>query len=202
MIMRSWRLALVIVGVIGCAGVVTTILLAPAEYAPNAGSRERLGEALRVMGQKLWVAREAPGEQQPDLQDFIALGMQRVEHQDREGEILAQRHGITLSWHQDEACEQILFYPLVISSEVCMDPQPTGEPSPQIVMVPVDPEDIETLPTLYGCTNASGRRLSQCQVLRMKALFAKHRIRYAAALMSDWSVVYVPVDRLGNAYCE
>ena len=64
-------------------------------------------------------------------------------------------------------------------------------------MVPLDEEDVETLPNLSGCRNIAADRIWECQFRRMKELFSKHGIEYAITLRSDGSVRALPIDDLG-----
>ena len=94
------------------------------------------------------------------------------------------------------AYEEVFFYPIATSSRIKIEPQSNAEPTPQILMVPVDWIDRETLPNLYNCRSTTTERLRECQLRRIKELFSKHGIEFAATLMSDGSVVYIRVDDL------
>jgi hypothetical protein len=197
MIAQHVKRGLAIVWGVACLGIVAMLLLSQPKVAWNAGARERLFGALNAIACDLRVKDDGVGSSKLDSRDFIPRSMEhRVESTPRNGKVLVEQHGVSMQWRRNGAYEGLLFYPVAVSQEVAIEPQSNAEPTPQIVMVPVDEEDVETLPNLSGCRDVTAERICECQFRRMKLLFSKHGIEYAIMLMSDGSVRALPVDDL------
>lgn len=184
--------------VIVILAILTALLLPQVQSTWNSGTHERMREKLMVIGQTLMMERNSGlPTKTVDPRDFQFQSAEQPEPLPTAAPaMLAQRHGIKARWHRDGAFERILFYPIAVEAEIAIDPWSNAEPTPQMVMVPLDPIDVETLPRLYGCGGANSERLRERQLVRMKRLFSRHGIGDAATLLSDGSVRYILVDEL------
>jgi hypothetical protein len=174
------------------------LLLQKPKMAWNAGSRERLSEALRMIGTGLWEGRVS-------AQDFMPRSIEDRGDPSLDANELADKHGVVCNWYQDGDFEKILFYPMAISHQIVIQPHSKVEARPQILMVPLDVSDRGSLPNLRGCTNAAAKALWDCQMREIRERFFAHGIAYAATLMSDGCVIYTRVDdvtHLGNTSRE
>jgi len=183
--------------VIGLSVILSALLLPKPYIAWNSGARERLSKSLRTIGTELIIDNEDPTLHSVDPLFFIARRIDnQIERPTHNANLLRERYGVSLNWYRNGAYEEFFFCPIAISSKIVMEPESVAEPTPQIVMVPVDQVDKKTLPNLYGCDNISDERLQECQWGRIRELFSTHGMDYAATLMSDGSVVYVQVSDL------
>jgi len=177
--------------------IVKMMLLPEPEIAWNSGARERLAEALKAIASNLHAPDDGAAGSRFDPQEFIAQNMeQQVEPVSHNGRELVEKHGVTLRWRGNGVYQDVLFYPLAISNKVALEPHTDVRPTPEIVMVPVEDKDIETLPILYGCANSNANAQRECQLRRLKSLFLQQGIADAAVLMSDGTVLHIPVDNL------
>ena len=181
---RESRLAIMII--IFVILLLAGILLPKPDVAWNSGARQTLAEALQDIGDKL-------GELNP--RDFVCQkavddsGLYVVD-----GNELARKHGVELRWHDKNAYRNLHFYPIAISNKIDVTSDVNARVTPQLVMVPIDGVDRETLPILYGCEKAQG--CEECQQKRIRELFHKYRLQYAAVLMSNNTVRFAPIDTL------
>ena len=197
MLTRHVKIGLTILLGISFLGIVAMLLLPEPKAAWNDGARERLSYALKAIGCKLIAMDNRARLRKLDPEDFIPRSVEhKVESHPRNGKLLAEQHGVSVRWRRNGAYQKLLFYPVAVSQEVVIESRSKLEPTPQIVMVPVDDEDAETLPNLSGCQDVTAKRICECQFRRMKALFSKHGIEYAITLLSDGSVRALPVDDL------
>lgn len=197
--MRRFRIGATVVVAIGFIALLLSLLLPKPKMVWNAGARQRLTKALHLIARELVAKNKRKPGNKIDLQDFTPRS---VEHKgDLRGKdtiLLVKKHGVLCNWRENGNFVEVLFYPIALSKNITLGAHLDKKPMPQIVMVPVDKLDRETLPNLHGCENVAEADMQECQLRRMKELFSKHGITYAAALMSDKSVEYIPIDELGQ----
>lgn len=191
------RVAVGLVVVVAFSTVLAIVFLGGPRASWNAGARERLSDALRTIAYRLVDVREGDLRECLDPWDFTPRSAaDGALAPPADPDQLAARHGVTVRWYRDGRLQSLFFYPIAIVAEIIVDPHSDATPSPQVVMVPLEPIDRGTVPNLHGCMNCSAERLQECQLQRIRSLFALHGIDYAAAILSDGSVRYVAVDEL------
>jgi hypothetical protein len=197
---KKWNtIASAVVVGITCLALAALLLSPEPQAAWNSGARDRLSEALKAIGYNLYLAQgnERDGPHKLDARDFIPRSReQKVDPLRPNGRSLVEQHGVSVRWRQNRVWKTLLFYPIALSQKIVIEPQSNAEPTPQVVMVPIDEEDIETLPNLSGCQDVNAKTVCQCQFHRMKVLFSEHGIEYAITLRSDGSAWALPVDEL------
>ena len=176
------------------AGLMLWITAEP-QVAWNSGARERLGEALRKIGRQFSETNASGVKGQLDPRDFMPHAVKdQAGFPAADGVARAKKHGLTVRWRERGRYRNVVFYPIAISREIVVSPHASTEPTPQIIMVPVEEADIPTLPTLYGCSNT--KDLEACQLRRIETLFTAQHMERAAVLLSDGTVLFVPIGDL------
>ena len=181
-------------------GALALMCLSKPQIARDPDGPFKLCDALREIGHSLRASERNTAGERVDAEDFnpwrAAADRQRHE---QDGRLRVKRHGVVAVWlSRDGALRKTLFYPIALAKEIVLEPPSGVEPTPQIVMVPVDEEDVETLPILSGCRGVAPDRMEECQRRRMKVLFSRHGIEYAATLRSDGSTLVLSVDDVCN----
>jgi len=193
--MSRWQLVLSLVGLFIGTVVVAMILTSKSMVAWNSGPREQLTRELRLIGYGL-ADRDRTGSRT----DPLAYLPRTAEHEAavgiQEAERLLNSHGVKLKWYRSGKYQDIVFYPIAVSQSVSVDARSDAQPTPQIVMVPIEWADVLTLPNLCGCQRMSTAQLQACQLHRIEQLFFTLGIDDAATLMSDGSVRFIDVDEL------
>lgn len=182
----------------GALSVAAVLLLSEPEAAWNDGAREKLYAALKAIAHDLAATDEKPGSRKLDPSDFIPRSTERneAEFSARTGELLAKEHGVSVRWRKHGVYERLLFYPIAVTAKITVAPESHAKPTPQIIMVPLEEEDVKTLPNLSGCQNVSAQSTWQCHLRRIKQLFSKHEMTHAVVLRSDGSLYVVLVEDL------
>ena len=193
--MKNVKNGLTIFFGIATFGILAMLLLSKPQAVWDNDTPDKLREALYRI--ELSVANKSAAAQRLALGDFIPRSVDsKVEAPVQNGGLLAKKHGLSAWWCQNPGFEKLLFYPVAVSRKVVIVGRSDSEPTPQIAMVPVDGEDVETLPNLSGCWGVTAEEMCECQSRRMKVLFTKHRVKFAMALMSDGSVRALSIDEL------
>lgn len=194
--LSSRKLLLALAAISAYAALIAAIMLPEPRVAWNSGARERLGAALRAIERRI-TAGDANAFGKLDVRDFVARNDDvQAQLPGRAGDVLAERFGVKVKWRRGGVYRELLFYPIALGDEVRIEPTSPGPAIPQIVMVPLDDADKQTLPHLYGCRPAAGTGNAERRLRRIKTLFETHGINDVATLMSDGGVVYHRADDL------
>jgi hypothetical protein len=150
----------------------------------NSGTRERLTNALDRLKADLMAGEISPHALLPR----ISSDSEDCQQSDFD---VKSRYGVRTSWRTGAGSYSLVFIPLAVSENVILGGAEYTEPHPQVIMVPLNASDRVTFPVLAGCEGLERERLWQCQIRTITARLREWDIVYAAALMSDGSIMYV-----------
>ncbi|MBN1394710.1 MAG: hypothetical protein JW959_06775 [Pirellulales bacterium] len=168
------RIGVDIFVVVVIGAILAALLLPEPQCAWNSGSHERLRNSLRAICQCL--ISENPHDKIDPLDFTPYYSDSESQGEAHDAKRLIEQHGVRVKWHQSGAWSDVLFYPIALSDKIVIDSATSDCPTPQIVMVPVERMDEETLPNLHGCTDLTAEEKRICQLRRMKALFSARGI--------------------------
>jgi hypothetical protein len=191
---RKKKITIAILWAVACLGAIVALLLPEVQSSgPNSATYGRLRHAVEEIRSSFVAASHGRTPFRFDPEDFIPRP------KDRKGDdsvarsaVLVKQNGVSVRWYRKGGSERILFYPIAVTQEVVIEPESESVAVPQIVMVPVDRDDIGTLPNLSGCQDAPAETLFEWQFDRMRILFSEHSLNEAIVLMSDGSITWLP----------
>lgn len=162
---------------VAIASCLVAILWSEPQVARNSGAREKLAHALQTIGRDLAV-RQGPLAQNQTGRTFLL------------------QHDVSATWHGEQGYEPLVFKPFALAAEVELSSSSAEPPVPQIVLVPVDQHDDDSMPTLFVDQPLEDRDPPLRQWIQMHGLFQRFGVGDAATLMSDGSVRHIPTSEL------